>query len=260
MPKFIYSLPDLIIILLCIAVIETISHWSPYFVREVYFLKPNEETIKIAQSLYALLGATVGVFIGFLLNQAMINFQSASALVATEASQINNLDRLLLRFGDDFALEIRKNLQSYLECIINSEWPHLKTEQGCEEAPMLWRSISQKLFKLEPASPKQVAIYADILNLAGSIAESREVRVDRSSQKLPTIFWAAIFFILIGVSSITSLVVPGQELAFAITVFPIIYGSLLGLLIIFDQPFQGGTAVTTGALERVLASIKTRVE
>lgn len=190
----------------------------------------------------------------------MTNFQSASALVASEASQINNLDRLLLRFGDDFALEIRKNLQSYLECIINSEWPYLKTEKGCEEAHMLWRLISQKLFKLEPASPKQVAIYADILNLAGSIAESREVRVDRSSQKLPTIFWAAIFFILIGVSSITSLVVPGQELAFAITVFPIIYGSLLGLLIIFDQPFKGGTSVTTGALERVLASIKTRVE
>ncbi|WP_269460246.1 hypothetical protein [Polynucleobacter necessarius] len=42
--------------------------------REVYFLKPTEETIKIAQSLFALLGATAGVFIGFLLNQAMTNF------------------------------------------------------------------------------------------------------------------------------------------------------------------------------------------
>ncbi|WP_114636182.1 DUF4239 domain-containing protein [Polynucleobacter necessarius] len=147
-------------------------------------------------------------------------------MVASEASQINNLDRLLLRFGDEYALQTRGDLKSYLECIINSEWPHLKAEQGCKNTHMLWRSISQKLFKLEPAFPKQVAIYSDILNLAGPIAGSREVRVDRSSQKLLTIFWIAIFFILIGVSSITSLVVPGQELEFAITVFPIICGSL----------------------------------
>jgi hypothetical protein len=240
--------------------INLLSHWAPHIVKTIYFLKPTEETIKIAQSLFALLGATVGVFIGFLLNQAQSNFQAASALVASEASQINNLDRLLLRFGDNFALEIRAQLKEYLESIINTEWPQLKLEQGSKETHMLWRSISQKLFKLEPVTPKQIAIYSDILNVAESVSESREVRVDRSGQKLPTIFWIAIFFIFLGISSITSLVVPGNELEFAITVFPVIYGSLLGLLIIFDQPFKGGTSVKATALQKVLESIKTRAE
>jgi hypothetical protein len=240
--------------------INLLSHWAPHIVKAIYFLKPTEETIKIAQSLFALLGATVGVFIGFLLNQAQSNFQAASALVASEASQINNLDRLLLRFGDNYALEIRAQLKAYLESIINTEWPQLKLEQGSKETHMLWRSISQKLFKLEPITPKQIAIYSDILNVAESVSEAREVRVDRSGQKLPTIFWIAIFFIFLGISSITSLVMPGNELDFAITVFPVIYGSLLGLLIIFDQPFKGGTSVKSTALKKVLESIKTRME
>ena len=260
MPKFIYKLPNLIIILLCIAIINLLSHWVPHIVGAIYFLNPNEETIKIAQSLFALLGATVGMFIGFLLNQAQSNFQAASALVASEASQINNLDRLLLRFGDNHALEIRGQLTEYLESIINAEWPHLKLEQGCEETHMLWRSISQKLFKLEPITPKQIAIYSDILGEAESVSEARELRLDRSGQKLPTIFWIAILFIFLGISSITSLVMPGKELEFARTVFPVIYGSLLGLLIIFDQPFKGGTAVKSTALKKVLESIKTRFE
>lgn len=260
MPKFIYKLPNLIIILLCIGIINLLSHWAPSVVRSIFFISPSEETIKIAQSLFALLGATVGVFIGFLLNQAQSNFQSASALVASEASQINNLDRLLLRFGDDYALEIRTQLNQYLQSIIETEWSQLKLEQGCKETHMLWRSISQKLFKLEPVSPKQIAIYSDILNVAEAVSEARETRIDRSIQKLPSIFWVAMFFIFLGISSITSLVMPGNELEFARTVFPVIYGSLLGLLIIFDQPFKGGTSVKSTALRKVLESIKTRTE
>jgi hypothetical protein len=240
--------------------INLLSHWAPHIVNAIYFIKPTEETIKIAQSLFALLGATVGVFIGFLLNQAQSNFQAASALAASEASQINNLDRLLLRFGDNYALEIRSQLKEYLESIINTEWPQMKLEQGSVETHMLWRSISQKLFKLEPVTPKQIAIYSDILSESESVSEARELRIDRSGQKLPSIFWIAIFFIFLGISSITSLVMPGIELEFARTVFPIIYGSLLGLLIIFDQPFKGSTSVKSTALKKVLESIKTRAE
>lgn len=260
MPKIIYKLPNLMIIFLCIAMINILSHISPSVVKTVFLINLTEETVKIAQSLFGLLGATIGMFIGFLLNQAQGNFQSASALVATEASRINNLDRLLLRFGDRYSLEIRTNLKKYLESVIRSEWPQLRLEQGSQETHMLWRSISQMLFKLEPSTPKQMAIYSDILDVAESISESREVRIDRSSQKLPSIFWLAILFIFFGVSSITSLVVPGNELSFAITVFPVIYGSLLGLLIIFDQPFKGNTSVKATALKKVLDSIKTRTE
>lgn len=96
--------------------------------------------------------------------------------------------------------------------------------------------------------------------MAEAVSEARETRIDRSIQKLPSIFWVAMFFIFLGISSITSLVMPGNELEFARTVFPVIYGSLLGLLIIFDQPFKGGTSVKSTALQKVFESIKTRTE
>jgi uncharacterized membrane protein HdeD (DUF308 family) len=260
MPKYIYSLPNLLIILLTIMVIQIFSHWVPHIISMVYDFHQTGETIKISQLLAPLLGATVGVLIGFLLNQAQSNFQAASALVASEASQINNLDRLLLRFGDDYSLKVRSLLKVYLESVIDSEWPQLKLERGCKQTHLLWRSISQKIFKLEPASPKQVAIYSDILNVSESVSEAREVRIDRSTQKLPVIFWVAILFIFLGISSLTALAAPGTELNFGRKVFPVIYGSLLGLLIIFDQPFKGGTSVKSNALKKVLESIKTRSE
>jgi hypothetical protein len=260
MPKLIYKLPNLLIILLCIAMINVLAHVMPSVVKGLFLIHPTEETVKIAQSLFALLGATIGMFIGFLLNQAQSNFQAASALVAAEASQINNLDRLLLRFGDAYSLEIRGKLKLYIESIIQNEWPELRVEQGSQQTHLLWRTISQMLFKLEPVTPKQIAIYSDILDVAENVSESREIRIDRSTQKLPAIFWISILFIFIAISSITSLVMPGNELNFAITVFPIIYGSMLGLLIIFDQPFKGSTSVKSTALKKVFASIETRTE
>jgi hypothetical protein len=64
----------------------------------------------------------------------------------------------------------------------------------------------------------------------------------------------------LGISSLTSLAIPSAELNFAKKVFPVVYGSLLGLLIIFDQPFKGSTSVKSTSLKKVLESIKTRME
>lgn len=260
MPRYLYKLPNVLILLLCIGFINLLSHVTPHVVGMLNLMKPSAGSLGIVQLIFGLLGASVGMFIGFLLNQAHSNFQSASALVALEASQINNLDRLLLRFGDAESLKVRTELLAYIESIIHSEWRQMEFDRGCQTTHMMWRSISQKLFKLEPVSPKQVAIYSDILDKAENVAESRELRIDRSAQKLPTIFWVAILFILFGVCSATSVVVPSSEISFAITVFPVIYGSLLGLLIIFDQPFKGKTSVKPKSLVKMRDSIKTRAE
>jgi ABC-type multidrug transport system fused ATPase/permease subunit len=256
MPANIYRLSSAGILLLFIVLTELICAVLPTIVP----FEHSEHALRLGLALFSPIGASVGVLIGFLLNQAHANINQITSAIATEAGQINNLDRLLLRFGDSLSLEIRARLNGYLESIIQDEWTELKAERGSDKTHMKWRIISQQLFKLDPKTPKQIAIYSDILVLSEHIAESRESRIDRSSQKLPKIFWVAIFLLLVAICSINFLVAATDEMRFGVAIFPSVFGAMLGLLVIFDQPFKGSNAIKSTSLEKVFDSISSRTE
>lgn len=258
MPAFIYRLPTLAILFLSILFAILISAALPEFID----IKDSEHDIRLGMALLSPIGASVGMLIGFLLNQAQTNIQQANALVAAEAGQINNLDRLLLRFGDEHSLDTRSKLKSYAESIIRDEWPELQYERGSNKTHDKWRSVSGGVFSLEPKSPKQVAIYSEILETAEEISESRGSRIDRSSNKLPMIFWFAMLILLVAMCGINFLVTlsQGQDLPLGHIIFPLVFGTLLGLLIIFDQPFKGSNAIKPKSIQRVVDAILNRTE
>ena len=256
MPAFIYKFSSAGILILSIIIVEIFSVVMTRFIP----FETTENSRRLGLALFSPIGASVGVLIGFLLNQAHSNINQITSLAATEASQINNLDRLLLRFGDHMSLDIRNKLKGYLESIIRDEWPELNQERGSNKTHMKWRNISQELFKLDPQTPKQIAIYSDILVLSEQVSESRESRIDRSSHKLPKVFWFAMLILLAAICSISLLVHTGDGAPFGIGIFPIVFGAMIGLLVIFDQPFKGSNAVKSTALEKVYESICTRVE
>lgn len=257
MPAFIYKLSGAGILFLFILIVELLSAvLPPLFPRD-----PTPESFRLGLALFSPIGASVGVLIGFLLNQAHANINQISSLVASEAGQINNLDRLLLRFGDNQSLQIRNNLKGYLESIIRDEWPELKLERGSNKTHMKWRTISQELFKLDPKTPKQLAIYTEILEASEQVAESRESRIDRASQKLPKVFWFAMLILLLAICSIGLLVGTEDNVTpFGLGIFPVVFGVMLGLLVIFDQPFKMRNGIKSAALEKTFDSISTRTE
>jgi hypothetical protein len=256
MPAYIYKLSSAGILLVFVLLAEILCAVLPALIPFAH----TELSLRLGLALFSPIGASIGVLIGFLLNQAHSNINLITSLVAAEAGQINNLDRLLLRFGDGHSLVVREKLHGYLKSIISDEWLELQLERGSSKTHMMWRSISQDLFKLEPHTPKQIAIYSDILVLSEHIAESRESRIDRSSQKLPTIFWFAILLLLAAICSINILVSATDGIPFGAAIFPCVFGAMLGLLVIFDQPFKGSNAIKSTALQKVLDSISTRVE
>jgi hypothetical protein len=258
MPAFIYRFSNLTIMFGCILSVSIFMDLLPKLIQMIPYFEPSEESSSFGHYLFAPVGSSAGLIIGFLLNQAQSNFREVENSVSSEAGRINNLDRLLLRFGDNQSLAIRGELQKYVESIINDEWPNLKDGVGNKNTHMLWRATSQDLFKLDPKDPKQLAIYSDILKKSEEIAESREYRIDRSTQKLPELFWVVIFLLISALTAINSLFIPSSNMTFALTIVPVTFSGLISLLIITDQPFKGQASVKPSALIKVLESIKTR--
>jgi hypothetical protein len=240
-----------------IVVITLTMNIVPMVLQLLPYLQPTEPTNTFGRFLISPVGASAGLIIGFLLNQAQTNFREVENAVASEAGHINNLDRLLLRFGCDMSLDIRVQLQKYIDSVIHEEWQDLQFGRGNDNTHMLWRGISQNVFKLTPETPKQVAIYSDIIKKSEAVAESREFRIDRSTYRLPELFWMVIVLLMVALTAINTLLFQ-TGLMFAYSILPVVFAGMISLLVITDQPFKGEASVKPGALKKALASIKTR--
>lgn len=260
MPNFVYRFSNLRIMFFCVLTLSVTMICVPKLLHLFAFFEPTLDSTEIGKSLFSPFASSMGLLIGFLLNQAQNKYAETDNIVSAEAGRVNNLDRYLLRFGSPEALVIRAQLHQYIVSIIEEEWHDLIKSQGNKNTHLLWRSISQKLFKLEPSTPKQTAMYADILKKAEEVSESRELRINRSSSKLPMIFWVVIAAGLTGLVLINSLFIPTTHFAVGLVILPIILGGLISLLIITDQPFKGQTSVKPNAFIKVLDSIKSRSE
>jgi hypothetical protein len=259
MPRALYRLSNLQILLLFVCVNALLLSVAPRLLQSLPFLVPTEESTRLGQSLFSPIASSTGLLIGFLLNQAQMHFREVENLVSAEAGQINNLDRLLLRCGDPGATPLREKLLAYIHSILDEEWPCLAQGRGHTNTHLLWRSISRDLFKLEPAGPRQTAIYMDILKKAEQIAESREARVERSGRKLPGLFWIVIAIGVLTLLGVNVLFLPTASYSFGLLILPIAFGGLISLLVVTDRPYCGEHSVKPTALRTVLASIETRV-
>jgi len=177
-------------------------------------------------------------------NTAMLQFESTFGGGDSGETELTEQDTL--------------EIDHIIESIIKDEWPDLREGRGSNKTHMIWRSISQDVFQLDPQTPKQLALYSDIIKKSEEISESREMRIDRSEKHLPALFWVVIFLCLGTLMGVNTLFLPSDHFVFGLTILPIAFGGLISLLVITDRPFRGQNAITSSALGKVLASIKTR--
>jgi Protein of unknown function (DUF4239) len=249
---------NLVILLSVITVLVLGMEYVPRWIQAIPYFEPTQESTRIGQSLLSPIFSCTAFLIGFLLSQAYSAFRESEAVVSKEAGQINNLDRLLLRFGSGHALAIRTLLRGYIESIIAVEWPKLGEGEGSEDTHMIWRAISQAIFKLEPETEKQHTMFRAILTKAEQVSESRERRIDCSNERFPGVYWIVIFLCIVTLMGVSALYLPAARVVLGFAIVPVALGGSITLLMITDRPFRGQTSVKHDALSKVLESLKTR--
>lgn len=258
--NWIYKRSNLSILLILVLFFVVLLDVIPRILQTFPLFAPTEDSTRLGLSLFGSAMTLSGLLIGFLLNQAQTNFREVQSLVSRESGQINNLDRLLVRYGDPAISSVRKELFQYMNSIVNDEWDLLKVGQGSKETHMLWRGISRKLLSLEPQTNRQTAMYTDILKKAEEVAESRESRIERSSVRLPNLFWVVIIICMVALLGINTLFLPSDSFFMGLKILPVTLGALISLLVITDQPFKGQSSVKSDPFLKMIESIQTRTE
>ncbi len=259
MLDWLYGLPDTIIAACFGVTITVLFVGSPLLLQRAFGVKIDADTSETVLKGLPPVISLVAFVLGFSLVQAQINIRGANDLVATEAAQLNQLDRQLTRFGTKQVRSIRMELREYAGSIVRDDWPAMQTGKGSPATAALFKPLSRALFAIDPQNARSRIIYADILHKGDELAESRARRLDASRLALPPIFWqsiAGIVFVLIGLSACVRvnagslIAVAGQGLAI---------GFLIALVFAFDRPFKGQTSVSPAPIQQAIEAMSTRI-
>lgn len=198
------------------------------------------------------------LILAFSLNQVLTNFREASDLVSREAAVVNQLDRGLLRLGVPELEALRPVLLEYVRVTVAEEWPLMSRGERSEAAQQLLNQVQMVVRTTDVGSPRQQALYTEILRMLEQQSDVREARFQATRQRLPELFWYAIFLpcvLLLWMHALTDtqLFTRVVKVAMLGTL-----GTLIALVMVFDRPFRGETSVTPYALERAMERMQTR--
>jgi hypothetical protein len=259
MAHWLYALPELVLLALIAGLLVAAMTYMPRLVQRVPFLAPTDAALEFVIRMQAPLFTMTALVLTFTLVEAERNFRQIDSNITTEASQINQLDRLLARFDDPAAQAGRPLLRAYVRSIVKDEWPAmLRAGEGSDKTRIAFTAVSRTVLAIDPRPGRQALIYTEMLKTLDALAQTRDARLDSVTVGLPGVYWVVILFsvvVLVGVSStiprtpFRSAVLGGQ-LA--------VLGAFVGFVFIMDAPYLGETAVTPQAISKALTAMEQR--
>ena len=261
MLDYLHGLPNILIsvifgstVLLAVAVL-------PFFLCPLLRIKGDKDTTDFAVRGQATVISFLAIVLGFSLVTAQSNLRTIESHVAAEANDINQMDRLLVRYGDAKVGGMRVQLANYAQSIINVEWPLMA--QGAEvtldsKGPPPLGQLSRAVYTIEPAPGRQTEIYNQILKQIDQLSEARSQRIEDSTVRLPATFWGIILTLFVILFGLALLIEPAIGRAMSIGAQALAVALLLSLVFIYDAPFKGRNLVQPSELVKVLDQMKNR--
>jgi hypothetical protein len=258
MADWLYLFPDSVLIAGSALLVAGAVVLLPKVIRLVRPGLLTTENTDFIFRIHGTLFTLTGFALAFTLVQAQANFRNGDAVVNAEAGDINNLDRLLTRYGDPSVTAIRPALLAYATSIARDEWPTMAHDRGSDRTRALFPPVTRAVAAIKPVEPRQISIYGEMLKSLDAIVGARETRLEIATQGLPGTYWTAVLAALGVLVVASSMVVRTPFRTFFLGAQMAVLGAFMGIVFITDHPFKGETSIGPTAIERVIATIKAR--
>ncbi len=251
-PFWIYDLPELaaaVLIVLGTLAVVVLGHW---LARRVFPVDVPEDRRGLAMTMLGLVATINGLLVAFSAVSVWESLSGADAAVANEANTVGELARDLAVFDTAESQAARKLLGVYVQDVITTEWPAMARGESVEQA---WKELDatfRAIAKLDPDTPRHVALMPEIWSRANEMVKHRRTRVFASQAEVPSMLWAVI---LLGsfISFALMYVLPFDRFH---VVMVGSYAASMGLvfffIVIMDKPFAGQEAITPAAMQAAL--------
>jgi len=140
---WLYKLPNSCIALL-FGVIGAALFVGVLFLRvKLLRIQVQSDHAKAAHDALSVVIGFVGLILAFSLVQEQNNVRNLEAQVGTEANNLDQLDRLIVRFGAPGNDALRISLREYANSILKDEWRELRNGRASGRTTRQFRELSK---------------------------------------------------------------------------------------------------------------------
>ncbi|MBT8558553.1 DUF4239 domain-containing protein [Polynucleobacter paneuropaeus] len=213
----------------------------------------------LALNIHNSVSTLLALVVAFSLVQAVSTYRQVEHIVRQESVRINNLDRLLTRYGNaEVTAPIRIALKEYAQSIVVDEWPEMDGGHHSLKTEALFKPVSKGVIEMKPSSPRENSIYNEMIKLCDSLADSRNDRLDAAEFAIPGIFWLIIIVMLVAKTVLSAFAERARATNIIIGAQMVCFATLLCLTFSFDEPLKGEAGIKPTPLIEVIDIISKR--
>jgi hypothetical protein len=258
MIDWLYTLPELLLIALGAAALAVAIAYLPRLVRRIPGLAHSDVNTEFVIRMQAPLFTLTALVLTFTLVEAERNFRQVDSDVTAEASQLNQIDRLLARYDTPATNSLRPLIRAYAQSVVKDEWPRMLRGEASRSTGVAYAQLSRGIMAMDPAPGRQSLIFAELLKSLEAAAESRDKRLANVRVQLPGIYWVVILFGTLMVLFVSSTIGPTRLRTTVLAAQLAVLGAFIGFAFIMDAPFLGETAVRPAAFSQAIQSMENR--
>jgi hypothetical protein len=185
------------------------------------------------------------------------NFAKAGDSVIQETFAVRQL-AFDLELQPGVAARAERNaLVSYLQAVVDDEWPGLGRSSPAL-SPLASQRLDElrKLIRADAAGSGRTPQIDRVWTAVGGLENSRQLRMQEATASAPPMFWGVMLLLML-----VGMVMSGRERidgtrALVLTGYFGALGLVVALILILDRPFRGETSVTSEPLQAVITQLR----
>lgn len=252
--RLINSMPAWLLGLIIVGSSILICSALVYAVRRKWQFDALKKNNEVAGFKYAVLGVLYAVVLAGALISVWEGYAEAREIANREADDMVQLSQLATAFPTATKLELRTQLHTYAESVINKEWDEMAKGGFSLESRRELDGLFKVYAKIKPRDDAETQFLTSSLDQLDIISDSRRSRILKSQEGLPGVMWAVLLIGAVFTLAFTYLF--GTENVKAQAVMTALLAGTMSLalfvILCLDQPFSGDTRVEPTALKRAL--------
>lgn len=184
------------------------------------------------------------VLLIFVLIQSISTFQKVQDVVNNELKSLYVIDKEITPLSSRAIDQIKPFYKEYLESVISSEWLLMPTNLLDEKTEYLFDDFVSSLVTFTPQSNVERQIKSELVPMTKEAAAARYLRIKSRGTALSSAFFYSVL-LLQGLFVIHFALLTRRDIfsQCALLIYQINLGLLLGLIVIYDHPFQGDSGI-----------------
>jgi hypothetical protein len=254
MTQFIAGLPVWLSGLLLVGVTTILAMAGSYAVRRKVGLDRLVVNNEVAGFKFATVGVIYAVLMAFAVIAVWEKFSEAQRAVVHEAGAAATLYRLADAFGPEAASGLKRDLATYIDTVINADWPAMERGRGSPAANAALNTLYAHVIQQTPEHPQHGPVLVQMFRQLDAITLARRERLHLAQGVVPGVIWSNLV-IGAGVTVVFAFFFGTRNLAAQVLMTGFLATmTSLGLLVIvsIDHPFTGPVKINPHVLEAVL--------